>query len=302
MKETSCQFGHRRQLTGIITEPSAAHRRVALVLISAGLVPTFGPYRLYTKLARRLAREGFLTMRFDLGGIGDSQQAYANLPLKSRTELEIRSALDYLTTHHELDGIVLGGLCSGAEDAFRYAELDPRVTGVVLIDPFSYRTPGWKWRHLLHRLTRRSLRALGLHKPLASSGAAGSPSDQPLLLTYKYMDHEESSRILYNLIQRGARAHFVYTGGARDSFNHKGQLKEMYQQIDFKGLVTLDHFPHFEHTQVFEGDRHQMVEAICERLVRACRPMASSVPLQPPAPARGPLQRVIGRAAAAFMA
>ena len=55
MKESCCQFGPLGQLAGILTEPDAPAPRVALVLVSAGLSPKCGPFRLYAELARRLA-------------------------------------------------------------------------------------------------------------------------------------------------------------------------------------------------------------------------------------------------------
>jgi pimeloyl-ACP methyl ester carboxylesterase len=268
-KETCCRFGKQGQLAGIITHPAGPARRVGCVLVNAGLVPKQGPYRLYTELARHLAGDGFVTLRFDLGGIGDSRQDYPSEPLKVRTDLEIGDAVDYLTKQHELDGLVLGGLCSGAEDAFRYAERDPRVTGIVLIDPFSYRTAGWKWRDLVHRVRRRSLRALGVYQPFTyhvDAGQGGAPTGKTFV-DYKYIAHAESSRVLKAMIDRRVRVHFVYTGGVRRTFNHPGQLATMFKGIDFKGLVTLDYFPHTEHTQVLEEDRRQLVAAIGRRLV-----------------------------------
>jgi pimeloyl-ACP methyl ester carboxylesterase len=261
MKESCCQFGSNHHLAGVLTEPAAASRRVACVLVNAGLVPKAGPFRLYAELARRLARDGFLTLRFDLGGIGDSPHAHSEHPLEARTELEVAAAVDYLSERHDLQGIVLCGLCSGAEDSFRHAERDPRVTGVVMVDPFSYRTAGWRWRHLLYRAARRSLRALGIYEPMESKGTR--------IVTYRYMDHAESSRILRILIDRGAHVHFVYTGGRRESFNHEAQLKAMFPEIDFRGQVTLDYFAHLEHTQIFEQDRRALVEAIRRRLLAA---------------------------------
>jgi dienelactone hydrolase len=264
VKELTCQFGRNLQLAGIITEPSARPRRVAVVLVSAGLLPKFGPSRLYAEVARRLSCDGFLTLRFDLGSIGDSRQEHPNTPLERRTQLEIGAALDYLSARHDLDGIVLGGLCSGAEDSFRTAEIDPRVRGVFMIDPFAYRTSGWMWRHFLYRAMRRCRRALGLYRPILH-GANRANS----LVTYKYMDHTESSRILRALVKRKVNVHFVYTGGAREVFNHERQLEAMFSDVDFAGLVTLDHFPHLEHTPFFEEDRHTLVEAIAQRLASA---------------------------------
>ena len=261
MNESCCQFGEFRQLAGIITEPASSARRGALVLVSAGLLPKFGPFRLYAELARRLSSDGFLTLRFDLGGIGDSGQAYANHPLEERTRLEIRAAVDYLMARYELEGVVLGGLCSGAEDSFRSAESDVRVTGVVMIDPFSYRTHGWKWRHFLYRGRRRLKRALGLYRPIPRGADRGKS-----LVSYEYMPHSESSRILTTLVKRKVRSHFVYTGGAREVFNHEHQLAAMFSNVDFDGLVSLDHFPQMDHTQLLEEDRRVLVEAIARRL------------------------------------
>ena len=258
-QESCFQFGRQRQLTGIVTAPSAAAPRKAFVLVTAGLIPKFGPFRLYAQLARRLASEGFLTLRFDLGGVGDSGQEYTGEPLKKRTELEIRAALDYLSEHYQLDGIVVGGLCSGAEDAFRYAELDPRVTGVMMIDPFAYKSSGWRWRHLRHRLARRALRLLGLYAPYTAADMG------PALVNYKNMDFVESSRILRAMLKRKARIHFVYTGGMDGPFNHRRQLKAMFGEIEFAGLVTLDYFPQMGHTQMLGGDRRTLVEAIARQ-------------------------------------
>jgi alpha-beta hydrolase superfamily lysophospholipase len=114
LTETSCQFGDHRQLVGVVSEPATCERRIGFVLVNAGVVPKVGPFRLYVQLARRLAGAGIVTLRFDLGGIGDSQQGYSNQPLKARTTLEIRAAVDHLTERYSLDGIVIGGLCSGA--------------------------------------------------------------------------------------------------------------------------------------------------------------------------------------------
>ncbi len=278
MKETCLQFGRDQHLIGIVTAPASPPRREACVLVNAGLVPKFGPFRLYAQLARRLAAEGFVTLRFDLGGIGDSRLEYAQHPLGERTRLEIGEAVDHLFERHDLDGVVLGGLCSGAEDSFRYAEGDARVRGAVLIDPFSYRTPGWRWRHLRYRLARRSLRALGLYRPHAPAASApdGAAKGKPLV-NYKYMGHDESSRILRALLARGARVHFLYTGGMLETFNHERQLRDMFEGVDFRGLVTLDHFPRTDHTQLLEEDRRRLVDAVARRVATTRPPPENSL-------------------------
>jgi len=268
VKEQCCQFGERGHLAGIITEPDAASGppRGALVLISAGLVPKSGPFRLYAELARRLSREGIVTLRFDLGGVGDSQPAHAGLTLRERTARDVAEAVDWLVEHHGPPALVLGGLCSGAEDAFRSAERDSRIGGVVLVDPFAYRTRGFLARHLLHRAVRRARRALGLYRPIAPGRTALAPGSSERVVDYEYMEHHESSRILRELVARRSHVHFVYTGGAREKFNHAGQLDAMFEGFSFDGMVTVDHLPALEHTQLLAADRSTLIDAIARRL------------------------------------
>jgi len=258
MKETCCRFGPQGQLVGVLTEPSEAPRATTLILISAGVTPKSGPFRLYTELSRRLARERFRTLRFDLGGLGDSGQEFAEHPLRERTRLQIRAALDHLSENFGLSDAALGGLCSGAEDAFSYAEHDGRVKRVVLIDPFAYRTPGFAWRHLAYRAERRMLRAAGLFEPLPRTG-------RPALVSYDYLPLAQSERILRTLLARRVKLHFIYTGGMRSKFNHPAQLQAMFPKVDFGGLVDLDHLPSLDHTQPSAGDRQVLIESIVRR-------------------------------------
>lgn len=256
MKEDCWNFGEAGRLVGIFTEPLSRSPRTALVLISAGLAPKAGPFRIYADLARRLARQEVATLRFDLGGIGDSRIARPDLPVTERTALEIRAALDELTSRVATERLFLGGLCSGAEDAFRYAEADPRVSGVVLVDPFSYPTPGFHRRDKARQIAKASLTRLGLIQARDPTAPAGS------VVEYNYMKHEDSSRILKALIRRKAAVHFVYTGAVRGSFNHAAQLREMFAGIDFEGQVSLDYLPRLGHTQLLEEDRKVLVEVI----------------------------------------
>lgn len=252
----TCQFGEQGHLAGIVTAPAGVPRTVC-ILVNAGLVPKLGPFRLYVDVARRLAREHIATLRFDLGGIGDSRQELAHLPLRERTHAEISAAVDEVQRRFpETREIVIGGSCSGAEDSFRYAERDPRVTGVLLIDPFRYRTAGHHWRFLAYRMARRALRTADVYEPLEARPG------ETRLIQYKYMQHAESSRILRTMIERKARVHFVYTGGQQRSFNHPEQLQKMFPDIAFQNRVTVDYFPHLDHTQLLEDDRRQVVSAI----------------------------------------
>lgn len=259
MKELTCQFGPNRDLAGIISMPSGAARSVAVVLVSAGVTPKFGPFRLYTELARELAARGFIALRFDLGGIGDSGSAYDGRTLQERTEEQISAALDLLRERYGVAQVVLAGLCSGAEDSFRHAERDERVTGVVMIDPFAYRTSGFAWRHLRYRAGRRLLRAFGLYR-------APPRRQSPGLVDYEHLAEPEARRILQGLLARRVSVHFIYTAGMHEHFNHAGQLQAMFRGMHFDGLVRVDHLPQLDHTQLLEADRRKLIDVVTRAL------------------------------------
>jgi pimeloyl-ACP methyl ester carboxylesterase len=274
MRESACQFGPHRQLAGVLTEPEISTQRRAVVLVSAGVTPKFGPFRLYVELARRLARAGYRTLRFDLGGIGDSGEAYAGYPLEQRTYLQIKAALDHLGERFQLDGIVLAGLCSGADDSFRQAERDERVTGVVMVDPFAYRTIGFLWRHLLFRAQRRLLRAVGLYRPPTKNRAAS-------LVDYEHLPLVESRRILRELLRRQVQVSFVYTGGMREHFNHPGQLRAMFRDTPLSARVSVDYLPQLEHTQLLQAERRILIEVIAARLASSTGGGSDERPVKP---------------------
>ncbi len=266
-RESSTQFGDHGHLAGLLTRPTTPGRQpatLACVLVNAGMVPKFGRYRLYPELARRLAAVGVPTLRFDLGGMGDSRQEASALPLRERMAADIRAAVDNALASTGAAGVVLGGLCSGGEDALRYAEVDPRVRGVFMVDPFAYRTAGFAWRHAAFRAVRRSLRAVGVYRPFENP--AGDA-----LVHYVYMAPDESRRIVSAMIARRAPLHFIYTGGKLAEFNHPGQLQAMFPGLDFTGQVTVDLQLETEHTQVQPADRERMVATICGRIVAAHR-------------------------------
>jgi hypothetical protein len=246
-------------LAGILTEPAGPAQSLAVVLVTAGFTPKFGPFRLYAELARHLAETaGLRTLRFDLGGIGDSGGAHAGLSLAERTRQQLNDAIDYLSARFELDGVVLAGLCSGADDSFRHAEQDARVKGVVMIDPFAYRTPGFVWRHLKYRAKRRLLRALGLYRR--------GPARGDSLVDYEHLPEAEARRVLRVLLKRRVLVHFVYTAGMKEHFNHRGQLRAMFRGIGLNDRVKLDYLPQLDHTQLLRTDRRILIEAIAARL------------------------------------
>jgi alpha-beta hydrolase superfamily lysophospholipase len=72
MKEMAVRFGKFNSLIGVITEPDPPElgENPAIILSNAGLIHHIGPNRIYVKLARHLAENGYRVIRFDLSGVG----------------------------------------------------------------------------------------------------------------------------------------------------------------------------------------------------------------------------------------
>ena len=135
MKESVLQFGPAKALVGILTEPAPGlAARPAVILFNAGLTHRVGPSRLYVKLARHLAAQGFTVLRFDLSGVGDSAPRADHLPFEKSSMADARAAMDCLQQTRGLATFVVMGHCSGAINSFLVAAEEPRVVAAVLIN------------------------------------------------------------------------------------------------------------------------------------------------------------------------
>ncbi|WP_193369793.1 hydrolase 1, exosortase A system-associated [Pelagibius marinus] len=124
-------------LVGIVHLPAVAARRGVLIVVG-GPQYRIGSHRQFLLLARTLAAHGVAAMRFDHRGIGDSGGTY---PGFEALDDDIGTAVDaFLAACPELEEVVLWGLCDAASAILFYAHRDPRVAGVVLLNPW-VRTP-----------------------------------------------------------------------------------------------------------------------------------------------------------------
>ena len=116
MIERAITFGRSHTLVGIVNEPGenkGAETLPAVILVNAGLLNRSGPHRLYVTLARTLAERGFLSLRFDHSGLGDSDTRPDHLTYAAGVVSDTRLAMDYLEETYGVESFVLGGLCSG---------------------------------------------------------------------------------------------------------------------------------------------------------------------------------------------
>lgn len=117
---------------GIASLPLRPGRRAVLVVVG-GPQYRAGSHRQFTLLARHLAAAGTPVLRFDYRGMGDSPGQPRNF---EQVSSDLRSAVDALCRVAGTEDIVLWGLCDGASAALFYAAADPRVSGLVLLNPW----------------------------------------------------------------------------------------------------------------------------------------------------------------------
>jgi hypothetical protein len=127
---------------GIITEPRPDEaRRRAVILLNAGADHHIGASRLYVSVARRWAYRGYIVLRMDLAGLGDSgtRPGRADNDVFPAEALEdIRTAVDFIRTRYGVRECTLAGLCSGAYHALRAAAAGIPINRILMVNPQNY--------------------------------------------------------------------------------------------------------------------------------------------------------------------
>lgn len=105
--------GGGRMLVGIVTRPKDLQGiRGAIVLSHGWSGQRSGPAGLLTRLAREFAQQGYVTLRFDYGGRGESQGDGVKTTLATMSE-DLAAAVAWFKTYTGQKNVTLCGLCSG---------------------------------------------------------------------------------------------------------------------------------------------------------------------------------------------
>lgn len=220
MNEEALVFGKEKSLVGIVTYPNKAGRETklpAVILANAGMVHRVGPHRIHVKMARRLALQGFLVLRFDFSGIGDSGPRFDNLPAQQSRIAELQDAMDELYKLKGAEEFILAGICSGAIASYQAGCVDPRVVGLVQINPPGYsnlQVSHAKWQRLLKELF--SDPKTPLKKVTESSRYLRRAGHLSRVFTGKWKTGQEARRMRERFLamnRRGIKLLFVYRVG-----------------------------------------------------------------------------------------
>jgi exosortase A-associated hydrolase 1 len=153
-------------LYGVLSLPpdSAPTARRGVVLVVGGPQYRVGSHRQFVLLARELAQQGVPVLRFDYRGMGDSEGEMRDF---LDVDADLRAAIDaFGAALPALREVVLWGLCDAASAAMLYAHRDPRVAGMVLLNPWARTEEGAARAYLKHYYLSRLTQA-GLWRKIA---------------------------------------------------------------------------------------------------------------------------------------
>jgi hypothetical protein len=128
------------RLFGIIHEPKGDRQKsVGVIIINPGIKNRVAPHRLNVKLANQISALGYLVLRFDPQGVGDSEgnikeertaDFYASIQHGLFVEDTI-CAMDWMSDKYGYNKFVLGGLCGAAITGLLVGWKDQRVRGLL---------------------------------------------------------------------------------------------------------------------------------------------------------------------------
>jgi len=281
--EEVAAFGYSQSLVGILTNPpltTLRKRSPGIIILGAGMVHRVGPNRLSVKLARVLGHLGFTTLRFDFSGIGDSSVRKDNLPYYKNVILETQEAMDCVQSLRGIQHFILLGICSGAMNSFEVARRDPRVRGIILINPAggfdrtakAELTDYFRKQKQTQWITKDRIvnpknwwRALTGQSDYTKLKECLRLQARRLLFPQKpFLPHTEHAfDALYQLTQQGVNVQFVISGGDPRVNNYFGALlKDNLSKRQFAEKVSIDVIKQADHTFTSLSSQPQLFQVI----------------------------------------
>lgn len=247
MREQAVAFGAAGNLTGILCEPDRpAATAPAVLLWNVGIHHRVGAYRIWVDLARRLAGEGYTSLRFDLSGMGDSEPRRGGVDDPTYRE-DFDEAMAFVTKRTGIATFVPVGFCSGVDQLHALGLREPRVVGMGYVEAYTWKTTGYRlryplrylrgtlWEHRLANLAKRPplqrlARLLGRGGPsspeLAVDLGGAENAAGAAMFSRQHPPRERFAAELAQLRQRNVKLLFAYFG-LETGFTHAGQFQEM---------------------------------------------------------------------------
>ncbi|NUO76380.1 MAG: hypothetical protein HOQ32_10230 [Lysobacter sp.] len=249
------RFGPGGRLHGVLS--GAPGTGPMLLLPSAGLQPRSGPFRLHALLAQQLAGRGIRSFRYDIPGVGEAPR----MPECDATQATI-AALDQLEAMHGCRVFAVGGICSAADTGWDVANLDTRVSAVLLLDGLCFTGPWYYYARTLELLRRlpREWRHFARKMRGRMRGSAGL--DSSAFRTWP--SHAQAREQFAAMVARDVRLLCIFSGGFADRFLHTRQFEWAFGAAARDPRVTMHYWPDCDHTYFGGTQRERLIAEIVD--------------------------------------
>ncbi|MDP9930573.1 dienelactone hydrolase [Variovorax paradoxus] len=296
--QSPVRFGAGNSLVGMVTTPAhQAPATTACLMFNMGANHRVGPRRINVKLAHSLAARGMASLRFDLGGVGDSDAFDSAHDLQTRSVHDLQAAMDLIERMLGIRQFVIVGLCSGVEHAVSVAAVDNRVLALSLFDGFAFPERRARWERTLRRALAAPAHPSfpGKAKRWLLRHLTGNPSAKPLpgFLTEKQPPEVMAAwfgSMLNRLAERKVALQLLYSGSLHVCDRDRDQIgalaREPFAQVmEYQFMRNVDHtFCTAEGQQIYMQTVGDWAMA-CARSASAERvsPSTSASPISSPA-------------------
>jgi hypothetical protein len=238
----------RAGLFGILTHSSHAARTTGFIIVNSGLLHRVGPFRLYVEIARRIADSGFPSIRLDQSGKGDSDSR-PGVSLAAAATADVSAAAACLARETGVTRFVVGGLCSGADDALLVGSAIVGLSGLFMFDGYAPRTA----RYYLERFGPKlfSARAWLRRARVTVADVEGGNA-----VNLRNWGPRAQMIARYRaLLGQQVRILAIFTSQANHSYNFVSQLSTTVGRSYARDLLTEHYYP--EATHLFPVTEHR---------------------------------------------
>ena len=274
MKEKVIIAGDKKNLIGILCEAKKegfGTQKPSVLLLNAGLVHRIGPFRMNVDLSRELSELGYDVLRVDISGIGDSDKiANDSRSYEQRNLDDIGEFVKYLSSNNP-QGVVVIGLCTGADHSHKAAVAYKEVVGTILFDGYGYPTFKFylkRYGPILLSFNRTINAIKKVFKALFRIGGKSS-GDASGADAYFWKLPPKSNYIndLELLRERGVKQFYVYTSGVDGYYNYKEQFADGFGSKDYSRDITVEYYDRSDHTYSLHNDRMRMFKDVTNWLL-----------------------------------
>jgi len=271
LMENVYTFGSSAQLVGILTDTTShlsSDDTPIILLLNPGLLHRVGPFRLHVDLARELSGLGFPVFRFDLSGIGDSNNHKDSRSREEHILSDIQEAMDFLSSRKGIHNFVVMGLCTGADNAHKISLRDERISGAVFLDGYCYPTAGFYLRRYARVFNPREWWRFMIKIFLNITSERNYASDVHDAREENYYwrlpPKQKTERELKLLVDRGVKLLYIFSGLM---INYKGQFASCFKSVDFGSQLQVEFFNEAEHLYPVIADRKKLIGTISDWLL-----------------------------------